>query len=294
VDPLPAELARLQRSHEVQAAPAPVVYGLVFDLYLADATECARVHQQLTSALRAAMLPGTREGMELAAQELSPGCSASPGSRRFDRAAFDSGVWAAQQRFGAGRVRPVLVYFNNLALPLPSGLRSDLQLLRDGSSKALVWALTLQPASATGLPFDLAQPWTHSADPALSAPLEKAAAAQLPLEQVRPPAEGFPVFTASELTTIREFKGCTNLGALSGLNFTYGPRATKVSAAAPPRVTMALPAVGLPTPRGTVQALSVRYEVEVCRANCERTYEPPDGEAVFWNTTSGCQLKAAS
>ena len=117
VDPYPAELERLKRSHLVPVQPAPVVYGLVFDLYLADAAECTRVHQQLSAALRAALLPPGREGMELAAQELSPGCSVPPGSRRFDTAAYAAAYSTAQERFGVNRVRPVLVYFNNLALP---------------------------------------------------------------------------------------------------------------------------------------------------------------------------------
>ncbi|HET9451924.1 MAG TPA: hypothetical protein VFO83_13630, partial [Aggregicoccus sp.] len=122
VDPYPAELERLPRSHVIPVQPAPVVYGLIFDLYLADAAECERVHQKLSAAMRAAMLPPGREGMELTAQDLSPGCSVPPGSRRFDTAAYNAAYAAAQQRFGENRVRPLLIYFNNLALPMSESL----------------------------------------------------------------------------------------------------------------------------------------------------------------------------
>jgi hypothetical protein len=266
---------------------------LVFDLYIADAAECARVHQQLTTAMRAALLPTGREGLELAAQELSPGCSAPPGSRRFDSAAYANGYALAQQRFGVGRVRPLLLYFNNLALPMSESLRFDLQNLRRGNGSPLVWALTLQPASRTDLPFDLSRAWTHSADPALTAPLETAAQAQLPLEHLRPLPEGYAVFTAQELPTVREFKGCSAVTQVTGMNFNFGPKAVVVNPGSPPRVTLNLTAAA-PAVRGSVTPVTVRYEVEACRAHCERTYEPPEGDPVLWNVTPGCQLKVES
>jgi hypothetical protein len=290
VDPYPAELERLQRSHVVQVQPAPVVYGLVFDLYLADATECTRVQQLLRTRMRSAMGTAARE---LAAQDLSPGCSATPGSRRFDTAAYAAAFEAAQQQLGRGRVRPVLLYFNNLALPMPESLRFDLQTLRSGGSAPLIWALTLQSTTRTDLPFDVSHTWTHSADPALSAPLEASARQLLPLDQLMPGPEGFPVFTPAEQAGIRAFKACSGNGQVFGLNFTFGPQSTTVSAANPPRVTVTL-ATTRPEARGSVQPLTVRYEVEVCRAHCERSYEPPDGLPVIWSTTSGCLLKAES
>lgn len=289
MDPYPAELERLPRSHVIPVQPAPVVYGLVFDLYLADAAECERVHQKLSSAMRAAMLPPGREGMELTAQDLSPGCSVPPGSRRFDTAAYNAAYAAAQQRFGANRVRPLLVYFNNLALPMSESLRFDLQTLRTAGSAPLIWALTLQSSTRTDLPFDVSRTWTHSADPALTAPLEESARQVLPLDQLLPGPEGFPVFTATEQATILEFKGCTGAEKIAGLNFTYGPNATAVSAARPPRVTVTL-TTARPAARGTLQSQTVTYEVEVCRAHCDRSYEPPEGLAVIWHTTAGCQL----
>ncbi|MBF5042093.1 hypothetical protein FGE12_06780 [Aggregicoccus sp. 17bor-14] len=296
MDPHPAELERLQRTHSLKVTPAPVVYGLIFDLYLADSAECARVHQQLTSALRTLMLPAGREGQELAAQELSPDCSAQPGTQRLDLLAYNRAIAAAQARYGAGRVRPVLVYFNNLALPLPTGLAGDLRTLRSSATQPLVWALTLQAGAGTSLPFDVSETWTYSADAALTSPLERVARAQLPFDLMQqPPLEGFPVFSASELSTAREFKVCSSAGQVTGLNFTFGPKAVKVSPASPPRVSLAAAATSsLPAPHGSLQEAAARYEIEVCHANCERTYEPPDGDAAIWNTTSGCMLKTST
>jgi hypothetical protein len=293
VDPYPAELTLLQRELVVKVEDAPMVYGLVFDLNLPDATECSRVKARLTSTLRTALLPSGRTGLELAAQDLSPGCMQT-GSRRFSLGDYDQQFRQAETRYGAGRVRPLLLYFNNVELPPSYLLQSDfLTLKNQGTSAPLVWALA--PAKAVqGMGFDMNRPWTYSGDPRLTAPLEEAARTQFPLVQyAQPPAAGFPLFTAEELTWAREFKGCTRTSLLSGANFTYGPQATVVNRAAPPRVLLTLPPQQQPPrPRNQLQDMVTRFEVEVCRDHCERSFEsPPDGAPVLWNKTPACLLK---
>jgi len=292
VDPYPADLVLLPRELVVKVEDAPMVYGLVFDLNLPDATECSRVKARLTSTLRAALLPSGRTGLEMVAQDLSPGC-VQTGSRRLSLTAYDQQLRQAETRYGAGRVRPLLLYFNNVELPPPYLLQSDfLTLKNQGTNAPVMWALG--PNKATqGMGFDLIRPWTYNGDPRLTSQLEDAARTQFPLVQYpQPPVEGFPLFTAEELSWALQFKGCTRASTLSGVNFTYGPQATVVSRATPPRMRITLPAQQPPRPRNQLTDMVTRFEVEVCRDNCERTFEPPpDGQPVVWNKTPACLLK---
>jgi hypothetical protein len=292
VDPYPADLTLLQRELVVKVADAPMVYGLVFDLNLPDATECSRVKARLSSTLRTALLPSGRTGMELAAQDLSPGC-VQTGSRRLSLTAYDEQLRQAEARYGVGRVRPLLLYFNNVELPPPYPLQTDfLTLKNSGTSAPVMWALAPNKA-VQGMGFELIRPWTYSGDPRLTSQLEEAARTQFPLVQyTQPPAEGFPLFTAEELTWALQFKGCTRASVLSGVNFTYGPQATVVNRATPPRMRITLPPQQQPRPRNQLTDMVTRFEVEVCRNNCERSFEPPpDGLPVLWNKTPVCLLK---
>ena len=231
----------------------------------------------------------------MAPQDLSPGCM-QPGSREVSISAYESQLRAAEGRFGAGRVRPLLLYFNNVELPPPAGLQSSLLSLRSRPTGApLLWALST-PEAIQGITFEQKAPWTYSAEPGLTASLETLARAQFPLVQhEQPPVDGSPLFSSQELTWVREFKGCTSLASLSGANFTYGPQAVRVDPARPPRIRVGSSSAQVPQPRdGKLQPLVVRFELEACRAWCERLYDaPPDGELVVWNTTSRCLLKSA-
>ncbi len=293
VDPHPPELSLLSREQVMKVVDAPVVYGLIFDLHLPDATECSRTKARLTQTFRAALLPAGRVGQELTAQDLSPGC-VQTNARRLNLSMYDQQVREAEGRFGVGRVKPVLLYFNNVELPPSSGLQSDLSSIRFYKGSPLLWALAT-PDALQGLTVDQSAPWTYSADPSLTTRLEDVAKTQLPfglLEQ--PPADGFPLFTSQELSWVREFKGCTYLATLTGMNFTYGRQSVRVDKARPPRFQVKVPASSGPVPRNssTLKPVTVRFELEVCRANCERLYSaPPDGELVPWSPTPRCLLK---
>jgi len=295
VDPHPPELERLQRQQSVGVQDVPVVYGLLFDLNLPDASECARIKARLTSTLRAALLPAGRQGLELTAQELSPGCQ-QPTSRSVDLNLYAQGVRDAERRFGTGRIRPVLFYFNNVNLRLPLQLQRDLETLRNWSTgPALVWAVTT-PETQQGL-FDQSMPWTYSADPGLPTHLENLTQAQLPLVQLEvPPAQGYPLFTPEELRSVREFKGCTSPPNLKGANFTFGFKTVTVDPANPPRIQLTGAVQQPPVPRTQkLTPLTVRFTLEVCRANCDRLYPvPPSGVLEVWNTQPSCVLGAAS
>jgi hypothetical protein len=295
VDPYPPELSRLRREQVLKVMDAPTVYGLVFDLHLPDATECGRIKARLAETFRAALLPPGREGLEMSAQDLSPNC-VQLNTRQLSASAYDQQLRAAEDRFGAGRVKPLLIYFNNVELPPPAGLRSSFYMIRGRVSGApLLWALAT-PEAIQDITFDQTAPWTYSADPGLTAGLEGKARTQFPLVQLeQPPADGFPLFTPQELAWVLEFKGCTTLSTLSGTNFTYGPQAVRLDKARPPRFQVSVPTQQVPAPRDSkLQPLTVRFELEVCRAYCNRLYEPPpDGEPVVWNTTPRCLLKSA-
>jgi hypothetical protein len=294
VDSHPPELSLLHREQVMNVVDAPLVYGLIFDLHLPDATECARTKVRLTQAFRASLLPAGRVGQELTAQDLSPGC-VQTASRRLNLGLYDQQMRDVTGRFGVGRVKPVLLYFNNVELPPSAGLRADFSSIRLYSGTPMLWALAT-PDALQGITVEQSAPWTYSADPALTTKLEETARAQLPfvvLEQS--PADGFPLLTSQELAWVREFKGCTRVGNLSGVNFTYGTQSVRVNTALPPRFQVKLPAtpqVPLPRNQTTLKPVKVSFELEVCRANCERFYSaPPDGELVPWSPTPRCLLK---
>jgi hypothetical protein len=293
VDPYPPELSRLRRGLELKVVDAPMVYGLVFDLHLPDATECNRIKSRLTQTFRAALLPPGREGLEMPAQDLSPGC-VQLNTRQLSTSTYEQQLRVAEERFGSGRVKPLLIYFNNVELPPPLGVQSGFNWLRGRSSGApMLWALAT-PEARQGVTFDQTAAWTYSSDPGLTTGLEGVARTKLPLVQIeRPSADGYPLFTSQELTWVREFKGCTTLSTLSGVNFTYGPQAIRLDATRPPRFRVTVPQQQGPAPRDSkLQPLVVRFEIEVCRAHCERSYEPPNGEPAVWNTTPRCLLKS--
>ncbi|WP_157774889.1 hypothetical protein [Melittangium boletus] len=296
VDPHPPELELLQREQTVALQDTPLVYGILFDLNLPDASECARIKSRLQNTLSTTLLPAGRQGMEMAVQDLSPDCRQQR-ERMLRFTDYEAGLREAERRFGAGRIKPVLFYFNNVNLPLPLELQSQLSLLRSWySGPALLWALTT-PEVRQGLGFDHVSPWTYSADPRLTASLEEAARAQLPLLQLEtPPPEGYPLLTPQELLSVREFKGCTAPSNLKGIGFTYGRQAVKVDPARPPRIQVLLSTLPPPVPRTQKPAAqTLRFTMEVCRANCDRLYPtPPDDELLVWNTTPLCALQGDS
>lgn len=293
VDPYPPELELLDREQPVGPRDAPLVYGLLFDLNLPDASECERVKSELTRRLRAALLPGGREGLEMTAQDLSPSCRQSS-ERTLDTLGYDRALREAQARFGAARVKPVLFYFNNVNLALPYPLQSQLSQLRYWSQgPALLWGLTT-PEAQQGVTFDHQSLWTYSADGQLTAGLESAAKQQLPLFLVDAPPEGFALFSAAELASVRAFKGCSVLSNLKGANFLFSQKAVTVNPADPPRLLLTLSAQP-PAPRTqTPPAKSARFRIEVCRKYCERLFPTePDGELLAWDVTPRCLLVGA-
>ncbi|WNG20968.1 hypothetical protein [Cystobacter fuscus] len=290
VDPYPPELSTLPREQVVKAQDVPLVYGLIFDLHVPNAAECTRVKQQLTAAFRTALLPPGRKGMELSPWELSPGCVQSS-FRSYPYSQYADQLRQAEELFGRGRIKPVLLYFNNVELPLPSSLREDfINLQNGGSNPPHVWALTT-PEVLSNTRFTQSAPWTYSTDPRLTARLEELARVQLPFIQFeQPPAEGFALFTPKELSGVREFKGCTRPSGLDGVNFVYGPQSVPVNAAQPPRFQVTVPQQE-PVPRNQkLEPLSFRFTLEVCREDCERFFSTPEGELLAWNATPRCFL----
>lgn len=290
VDPHPPDISTLSREQVLKAQDLPLVYGLIFDLHIPNADECTRVKEQLTAAFRTALLPPGRKGMEMYAQDLSPGC-VQPSSRSYSYSQYADQVRQAEELFGRGRVKPVLLYFNNVELPLPSGLREDFINLQYGGGNApLLWALTTQEV-LSNTRFAQNAPWTYSSDPRLTARLAELARAQLPFIQLeQPSAEGVALFTPQELSWVREFKGCTRPGGLDGTNFVYGPQSLTVNAAQPPRFRVTVPQQE-PVPRNQkLEPVTVRFTLEVCREKCERFFPTPEGELLAWSATPRCFL----
>ncbi|ATB43581.1 hypothetical protein CYFUS_009061 [Cystobacter fuscus] len=293
VDPYPPDISTLPRERVMKVRDTPVVYGLIFDLHIPNAAECTRVKGQLTATLRAALLPPGREGMELSVHDLSPGC-VQPSQRTYPYTRYAEQHAAAVARFGQGRFKPVLLYFNNVELTLPPSLREDfINLQNGGGNSPQVWALTTQEV-LSNIRFTQSALWTYSSDPRLTAKLEELARAQLPfIQHEQPPAGGFALFTSQELSWVREFKGCTYATGLSGMNFVYGPQTLTVNAAYPPRYQVTVPTQE-PVPRNQkLEPVTIRFALEACREHCERFFSTSEGELLSWNATPRCLLSGS-
>jgi hypothetical protein len=295
VDPHPPELVRLDREYQPTEVEEPVVYAVIFDLHIADPTECEPVKTRLRQQLRDAMLASGRRGGELPAQDLSPTCVQQP-DRSMNEEAFNAAVVSMEGIFGARHVRPILVYFNNVDLPIPNALKTDLVNLRHlanqrGAPVPMLWGLGL-PRLLSDTTFDLSSRWTYSTDPSLLSELVRGAQTDLPLIALQgTPAGGLPLFTDAELTWVKEFRTCGADPRLSGFDFALGPPSQQLDPAWPPHYQFQVNASAPPVLRSQLQNNPLTFYIEACKANCERFVDlPAQAGLAIWNRHPHCVL----
>jgi len=182
VEPHPPQLERAQATYTAGSAGEPTSYLVVLDLYLERSAGCADQHAFALQTIRAAMGP---EAIEIAVEDASPTC-AQLSTRSIDPLAVDTAIVAAQAAHAAAHLRPILVYVNNIDLPITHPLIDQLAAIRSRSvarvqQAPLYWALAAaKPAG--DLRSDRIVPWTFTGDAALGATLRSLASADLPLQ----------------------------------------------------------------------------------------------------------------
>lgn len=263
----------------------PVVYAVLLDLHIPDPLECQSATRMVLEAARSFLPPG-REGIELQAQEIAPGC-AQPVQRRIDLVSLQEGVQFSRERFGDVRVRPLFLYVNNVALPLSADLRADLQSLRSlGTATRPAAVFGVGSAAVLEEQFDASVAWTFSADSRLRTAIETTGNSMLPFRSRRPAVE-MPVLSPALLGRAQRLLWC-NPG-VSLIPTGFGASATApVDPLLPPTVRSAEPEVWLEW-SSQVQPISVPLEVEVCTANCLRyVHDPVSGTITRWSNLTVC------
>lgn len=291
VDPNPPELVALTRTQRLTLQDEPVVYMVVLDLHLPDGAECTRVRDRLLTTVQQSFSPPGRSAFALTTQDVSPGCQQESG-RRLDVERYAAELAMAESYFADRAVRPILVYFNNVDLPMDMSLLSDLAGLRDeaiarGAPEPLYWGMGF-PSTLSALTFDETFAWTFSADPGLTDGLVTAAEKQLPLVTNVAFGAALPLLEPHELQWAIAFKGCRVTERVVGVNAALTGEAVVVDPSAPPTYRIE----GLtfvPLQRSRAKEEEVTFKLEVCRANCDRLYALPEG-LQSWSKLPFCFL----
>jgi hypothetical protein len=276
---------------------SPVVWRLVTDLEVVDPARCAQDMTAVHDTIAAAIAKTGAVVHELPAVDLAPNCQQAAGR------SIDAGPLADEVKtyLAANYTnvyhRPLLVYVNNLAAPLPSSLTDSLQLYLDSFTDPHVVPLDvgLVPAAAIGFKWDLPLQFVAVEDPQFATDLDAAAMATLPFEsQLHDPGDltplmpldtvladaGDPWKTCFDSPAITRYAGTTAIpkGVIAPLLDAQNPPAFAVDL--PPKILV--PAVQFM--RDTVV---VRWEI--CRRWCEHAFRDEAGtDHPSWLTTPTC------
>lgn len=296
VDPNPPALYRATARFQPGSIDEPVVWMTVLDLFVEQASACADTRQGMLEMVRAAFSALPAQKLELPSQDLAPGCR-QRGEVPLDVDAATAAFSAARAAFPGAHVRPVIVYVDDIDLPLPPQLTSSLQALRQppvaGSKLTpLLWTMAVREATASLAP-DEDLGWTFTGDPALAALLGLVVKRDLPLQTLRQPGP-MPLLDAAQLAVTREVKVCREPTDVPVLEGPAPGVAVAVDPAHGPTMLFDVPET-FAVPKGFLLVPQTEILIEGCTANCDRFYvaEPGD-EPRRWNGTRHCMLRATS
>jgi len=298
VDPNPPALQRVEKVWSPPVENEPVVYALLLDLHLARGLDCAGIKSQLASRVRSILITSSTPGIELPLVDISPDCRQTP-TRHFDASALDVAIQGAERTYGGRHVRALLVYVNNIDLPIPPSLQSDFSSLRiylanRSAPLPVTWGITLGRGLDEAL-FQRLIDWRQSSDNAMFAALASTASGELPFQALgSTPDGGVPVFTPAEAAPIVEWKFCGPADVrTTAVNFTYDGKAKRIIPASPPAFTFDVPTAE-PVMKSGFNFTPVRFWVEICTANCDRYTRLDDGSVTIWDKTTGCTLPSGN
>src|SRR5512140_2861808 len=105
VDSRPPVLETVERTIEVPPADAPIVYEVVFDVHLANASDCAAVLDRMASSARDAMLASGAAGAELPLYDLTGGTCRQQADRTLDANWIAGNLAGPEATWGMAKVR---------------------------------------------------------------------------------------------------------------------------------------------------------------------------------------------
>jgi len=293
VDPNPPELFRTTAHIQAGLVDEPVVWMTILDLFVEDAGGCAAAKQATLDAVRAAFATAGGAQMELPFQDLSPDCQ-KRAEVPLDVAAVKAAFATADATFPQAHVRPVLVYLDDIDLPLPAQVSSALQSLHatsvaGGATRPILWTVTF-PSASNKLGSDSVFAWTFTGDPALQQNLAAMVESNLPLRSTTQPGP-VPLLGSADLETTQELKLCDPPDGFKLVDNIPVGQAVQLDRANPPRVLLNLPPIFFDQMRASQLIPAVDITVERCTGNCHRFYIGQPGDAPRrWDEIDGCVL----
>jgi len=289
VDSHPPDLFHSADEYRTSPVAEPIVWMPVLDLFVETGGSCPEARSWTLQMIRAAMAVDGAPRVELAAQDVSPACNQPP-RRAIDAVAAAAAFRSAARSFPGGHVRGIIVYANNIDLPVPATLSDSLTALRLAELPLLFWAAARKQA-ADQLRADQAVAWTYAGDGAIQTALASVASTDLPLQSDAETQSGpRPLLPAAQIARARQIKACSVPTPVTLQGATPDGTAVAIDQGQPPRYSVQFrPRIALPRSQFTPAQQSVVVQVEVCAANCDRFlfYKPGDPPR-RWNETRGC------
>jgi hypothetical protein len=291
VEPNPPQLERAAATYTTSSAGEPTAYVVVLDLYLERRAGCADAHAFALQSIRSAM---GSSAIELAVQDASPDC-AQLSSRRIDVRAIDAALLSGQAAHPDAHLRAIVVYANNVDLPLPGAFLTQLLSVRGHAAANMLlvpiyWAFSAARPAAD-LSSDRHVSWTFAGDTKAASSFAALAAADLPLQSETGLVAGpLALLADAALHRAFQFKLCAEQPYVTPVGFAGDGSAQRLDPQRPPAWSVSLP------PRYSIartefRPRTVTMPVELCVAHCERYYDyKPGDDPVVWNQVSGCLL----
>lgn len=292
VDPTPPRLRKVTAQYTTSAVAEPLVFLPMLDLYIEEPGSCAPAKSFLLDALLSA-LEGTVH-LQLSTQDLAPECTQRE-EVRLDVDGIVAVVKAVSAVNPAAHVRPVLIYANNVALPLPQRRSQELaalsaKLLAQQGMPPVLW-LVSSKAISLQLPADGATDWTYAGDPAMATAMRAFAQQALPLQtELGTVSPSEPLVNGADLATARQAKLCVADPAATVTGLAAPGVASPIDRANPPRWQISLPPQAAAL-KHLFSLHTVIAKVELCDGHCDRYYRiDPDQLQHGWDVTKGCLL----
>jgi hypothetical protein len=287
-------LRRVVAQYKTGTQAEPLLFVQLLELYVEDPGTCAVAKSWFLDSTRRALFGISVEQLELAPRDLAPQCTQREGVvLDVDRLVAEVRTFSLAHP--QAHVRPVILYANNLELPLSparSGSLGELaaRLTAQQGMPPLVWLVASKTVTKQ-LVWDNSQDWTWAGDPVVSGGMRSFAQLALPLQtEAGTVSEPQPLLSSADLEGAQEFKLCAPIldAATSGLP--EPGLAARVDRAAPPRWQVVLPQQ-LAAPKSAFYTHTVTAKLEVCDGNCDRFYDiDPDQLQRSWEVTRGCAL----
>ena len=294
VDPNPPQLRRVVAQYITRAAAEPLLYVQLADLYVEDPNTCVFAKGWFLDVTQKAMQGATSSQLALAPQDLAPDCTQREGvALDTDSIVRDLQLLIANNP--RAHLRLVIVYANNLNLPLPAARSQSLSTLSARLTALqgmppLLW-LMASKAVARQVAADTALDWTYAGDPSMVTALRGAVQLALPLQtEVGTVSEQQPLLSGLELARAQQLKLCASDAAATVTGLPAPGVAATLDRSALPAWQITLPPQ-LAATKANFSPHTVTAKVELCDGNCDRFFKvDPDQAQRGWNVIKGCLL----